>query len=44
MFDPKTTGFIGDAIKEGCKHVMTGGCAIDCFRGPCIFEREEAKP
>ena len=30
---------IGDAIKDGCQHIMTGGCPLDCFRGPCRLEQ-----
>ncbi len=30
----------GDAIKDGCKHIMTGGCPFTCFWGPCKFEEE----
>ena len=31
--------FIGDLIKDGCQHIMTGGCPLDCFRGPCRLEQ-----
>ena len=34
--------FCGDLIKDGCEHVMTGGCSFECFRGPCMFDREKA--
>jgi len=39
MLTPEAiAAFAGDAIKDGCKHVMTGGCPFDCFRGPCRYE------
>jgi hypothetical protein len=31
--------YVGDAVKDGCQHIMTGGCPLDCFRGPCMFEQ-----
>jgi hypothetical protein len=34
--------FCGDIIKDGCEHVMTGGCSFECFRGPCTFDRDKA--
>ena len=33
-------GMCGDIIKDGCEHVMTGGCPFACFRGPCMFEKD----
>ena len=37
-WDYPLTGLCGDPVKDGCQHVMTGGCPIACFQGPCRFE------